>query len=664
MLLKRNFSHSATLLRRRARAPIFPHLKDKTPIFSAFHKNKNIPFNILRDVLKIKQMDHTTLNSIQHAWLLFVSVNDLSDLKDVVSQHDPAEVWRGSIRLANASPMILNGLVNIWKSEETRNELNMLPDTPELLVGSLIYHQKYDTAFSVFETLLKDEKDVHWAPIIDVCIALENTEGMKILSRIYDCYSQKKLHSEVLRHLRELKLREPYINQWNNVFVAAGDFPQESSEYLNQEFESMLESSNLRSMKNCIKNLAGYKKPAGWLRPSTEKILVRYITQSKEQVECLLETLRSFGARNFTLEFWKDVYALSTVPTTMLDHRLKLVDIDINHPTISASRIKRLSNENIESFWKIISAESRQTVLNKSSLSILTVAVKSSSIDKAYDYCLHLLSLHPKLKDHISKTFIFEMTKKIQSEKTHSDVLSRFESFLEGNELMSDKIQNYFIHSDLVMSKYHSAIKRLESLLSQPDSVVESKTVDSVVKHLTRTQKDVTPQLGLFDDNLSYQILDLTLRCLDHCTELNNRTWRRLLMIVGKTYEMDQVSTFFINIVPRLHDQSTGLRLHPANQNHPLRQVFDEKMLKNVLEWGFMKTPDNPWCGFELIKSLEKEGVYVPENFMKKHLVRLTKVLHGGSEVYIPKRLRDERRTVPLDVSSTVDTINRIQYGS
>jgi hypothetical protein len=638
----------------------FPFLKDKTPLITALHRDKQLPFNVLRDVLGFKFANGEQLEDVKHTWLSYVSMSDVDMLSDGVKEYgDVRDFWCLSIRLANGSPLIMNALIQLWRDPSMNTSLQMPIDTPELLVASLIYHEKFDSADRIFDSLLT-HTEINWKPIVDVSMALDSTKPLDLLTKLYSKAPKKQIYTTIMPHLRSMGLQESYLNRWNNILISMGDFPKESSLPMDVELRSMLDGLNMRSFKNCLNSLAKLERPEDWLQVSTMKLLCEYILKSEDQQDALISVLKSTTPIK-QRSFWRSLYTHSNIPFTALDDQLRRVGISPAHSSLTQARLKRSSKTTTDHFWDIVASESRPIVINQSSASIVIATVRSSTLEKALDLALHLLSVDHSNKSQISRSFIVESTKEMLEKEERSDVLDRFERFLHDNGMMKDKIQNYFIYSDLSLGKINSAVSRLEFLLSS-NGHIDVKTVDHVLKYLTK-MRQMGPRSFISDSGMSQRVFNLTLRAVDQCEKIPDKTWNKILLETGEHYEMEMISEFFLKTVDMIKRKSYP-NIPSMNPQHPLRQVFSDELTYKILDWGFMKNPENPWSGFELIKALEARGVYFQQNLVKKHLVKLTKILHKVPQdsQKIPKRLLGvmNERCVTCDVGTTIDKLNEI----
>lgn len=654
---------------------MFPFIKDKTPLITAFHRDKNLPFNVLRDVLNFKFVDADTMEMVRHCWLDFVSMNDdVESVKEGLEGIDESrDFWCASIRLANGTPSVMSALFRVWSDISLREQLQQPSDLPELLIASLIYHEKYDMAHHIFSKILQMDDDINWRPIVDVSVSLDSPKPLEFLALLCSMRpaASTPLYPQIIPHLRSLGLQETHLNRWNNALVSMGDFPQDSSTQMDLELKSQLETCNIRSFTNCLRHLSKFEVGPSWLQRTTAQIFVQYISSSKDQLDALKLVLQTCQIKNFhNVGFWIPLYSSTMIPFNVLDQRIQQTGLSHEHAAISQAKLKRSCKETGKSdeFWKMMAEESRADVIKQSSSSIISAIIQSSTLQKAYDMAIHLITVNPNQKLAICRAFITDVTKALMQKQSEvegnlmdTSILSDFERYLLDNSLMNDRIANYYIFADLTFGDHESVKHRITQLLAAKDAFIDVRTVDRLLKFLESIRRS-----KLYDEVLYESMFDITVKALTQCrtqNEIPTRTWTRILMEVGERYDMDMIHMFFVSTA-QLVKSSTELNIHPSNKGHPLRQVFTDRLAYTILDWGFIKSPDDPWSGFELIKALEGEGVYFQENLLKKHLLKLTRLYHklppGQNDDNVPQRLVDvmKERFVSGDVATTINKLN------
>lgn len=659
-IFSRNFhpqQHSTPVL-------VLPFLKDKELLMKVFHRDHSLPFNTLRDVLGFKYTDPDTVELVRHSWLDFVTMNeDVGALQEGLHDcGDEDKFWSTSIRIANSSPMVMKALVEIWGDDVRRAELPVPNDLLETLIASLMYHENFEMSSKLVSRCLNNEKAINWKPMVDVAISFHNPTPLEFLAKIWSSNTSPDIYLQVMPHLRSLGLKEPYLNRWNNSLVGIGAFPRDSSMPLNVELKSQLDTANLRSFQNCLKNLAKYEKDPHWLKNPTSLLFLRYILESKDQLDALKTALDSCHVDSFNMSFWKTLYIYSSIPFDELDQRLRQTKFSPENTTIVTAKLRRTSKEKPAEFWTMLASESRADVIGKSYLPILVATIQCSTLEKAMDLALHVLSLDSvNNKFEICKAFIVESTKVIKDDPKRieqSMVLDQFEEFLKENMLMNDELENYFIFSDLSLKHYDSAVERLEMMI-ESKRTIDVRTLDHLLKVLSWMRKTHKRE------DIIENMFRATVSALEQCKEIPSKTWNGILMEVGEHYDMAMIRTFLLRTTELVSAQC-HLNIHPSNPNHPLRQVFNDKLTYSILDWGFIKEPENPWAGLDLIRELETKGIYFQENLIKKHLLKLTRILHRIPTVEhdgrIPQRLFDamKGRIVSGDVETTINALNEM----
>ncbi|KAH3675633.1 hypothetical protein WICMUC_002550 [Wickerhamomyces mucosus] len=674
-IFKRHFRDSNYA--RRQLSVNFPYLKDKSLLLQSFQKDPSIPFNILRDVLNFPISDPLSLVPIQHALSTLIILNDSQDLDSLVSKEkDLNQLWLKCIKVSIGTPSLINGLLNISNNKVLAKRFKIIDDFPEQLICALLYHENFQLAESLAKKYLLQKQSVNWVPLINVSLLLNEKHGLNLLSLLYEQFPNKSFYEIVIPHLKSLRINRNYINSWNNILVANQDFPKTSSEALNEEFESMLETGNMKSFRNCLQNISrfAFTNP-NWLKESTLFLIAKFISKSnpESQEQILQSLIDSCGFHNFKdAKFWNYLFKKSSISTTVLDRAL--IRLNIYSKDFILSKSNRLVKDNkAKEFWSYVKKfELDDEILCSLSIDILTMSLRSlDDLSKTYDFTIHLLYTKPNESSKIVKTFITESWRLIKSktDKQKVELFARkLENHLNSQNLMTDELINYFILSDLKFHNYQSAIIRLNYLLNSPRSFIDIRTVDTVVKVLLKLPKTVY----IFNEQSHLLAFTLAFKCYKNLKFISNLTWSRLLNQIGHSYKnIDDIEQYFTKIIDIINLQSQNLRFNSSNRNHPLRQIFHDKLIIRILNWGFMKSSvdtGTPWDGFKLLKKLQYKGVFIPSNLVQKELLRLSAVLHYPNDLNFKVKSKMKYRAFEInpcyDYSTTIDELNRISAQS
>lgn len=644
----------------------FTPLKDKASLIQQFHRDKSIPFNILRDVLRVPQFSPTAEGDVYEAWLSYVNMGDVGILQEAIGSDD--DFWLKTIRVAVSTPQILHPMFQLYGPENTRIGLEIPEDLPEMMCAGLLYHGKEEFATYISDRFLNGKEELNWKPLINLALASEDPMGIHFLSKLYN-NSIKNHYIPITSHLRTLNLRPSLPQHWSNLLLSQGDFPRDSSSHLNPDFESKLKSQNMKSFQSALRFLSSHEIPSDWLTDDTAYLFAIYISKlpDPDQEAELRKVLAYFKGQTFGVQFWKTLYKLSSIRLKLLDSLTKKFGQSANDPVILKAKGRRILDTRPKDFWDFVKKHSNNDVLLASiSPLIMTKIIRSSNdLSRALEFTKPIIlnTQNKKSRNAVIKSFITEVTKRITSKKLyhHVKVLQRFEVFLKENNLFSEEVDNYFIYADSQLLRFTSTIDRLNALLDQDAATIEPGTVDSIVQKFFK-HDDLLMKRVVFDsynETPTYQVLKLILRCHSHCPgQFKPITWGRIFNEVGHQFEMNQTRQFILEITKRVIEADKQILTNTQASENGLRIIFSDPLLRKILYWGFTKDKENPWTGFELLKELEKMGVYIPSKLLKTQLLRYVRILHRVPGMEIPKKLEMD---VPLhDIQSTVKTLNKI----
>lgn len=657
---RRQLHCSSALFKKVVKDLRFPYMKDKSPIIQRFHKDKSLPFNTLRDVLNFPVISPESLEGTSFAWMEYIAIGEEQSLLEQVEQEDMNGFWLKSIRIAISDDTILKNMIPVLKRKNLIDSSKISIPVEETLVASLLYAGKFDHAFLVFKVLLSKKIDLDWRPILNVCLSLENSDPLRVLENMYRHHGGS-MYTTIISHLQDLKVKETYIHTWNNRLVSIGDFPKQSSKPMNKVFKTMLETSNTRSLEHCLKSIAGQvKTPPSWLDFESSKYISQYIIESKDQTSTLQSVVDLFGPATFRKPFWITLYYRTNVNTNLLKTMILKAGLTSNDQQFIEAHCSRLIKEGPDKFWAFANSTVEEYNSPLLSLQILTMYVEQSQdLNKAYDFAIHLLSQYTNYTEKIIKTFVLGCTARLEGTYNSNKILLQFQDYLTKRGMMSDRAQNLFIYSDLKLSYIRSAIQRIEKMLANPDSVIDKGTLDHCYKILSsnRHLRNLPVQDG---ESPVHYLLKLSLRMHKHCDEVSKLAWNSLLKKVATSFDITDTENFCKEVIDHVNRKS-DLNFSSSNIKHPLRQIFDKRLIAKIILQGF-KDPDAPWNGVALLSRLQSNGVYVPKNLVKKHVVELLK---DNGLPNSEKKLYGHRKPLTnanVSLELILDKINEIEH--
>jgi hypothetical protein len=664
-----------------------PALEDNKYLKAHLHRDNNIPFNTLRDVVGIPVFSREEQDYCHQAWLDYCMMHDVEILQDEIFRKEatPHDFWTNSLKIVIQTPHFLPPLSRLLEDPEMVKLLKVPGDYPERLICMLFYHEKHDYAKTLIDRFLSSRSDINWKLMLQVCLVSENNTALEIFSKIY-VESPKKdgPYCSIMDSLRELHLKENFVNRWSNRLISCGGLSDIKSDSLNADLNSKLDSMNLKSFESCLLTLSKEPKAKTWLSEETALLFARYVTSypDKQQETVLRRTLIQFHDQNFAVSFWTQIYRTSKINIEVLDSLSQGSSGDKGPSSkeeneLIKSKAKHLVVQNDQKrFWRFVEEETKDNnqLLVKLSPEMLTMKIRdSNNLHQALEFAKHVIKSSigkSKNQQALIKLFIIEATHAITSRKLfhHTKVMDRFENFLLIEGLLDSKIHNYFIYYELQVLKLKSAVKRLRSLSEISEPSISVQTIDSVVSSLFRNVKllekqNVFPVRENSVDPIQFQILELIFHCHPHCvTDFKPITWGRILDNIVETFKFEQARPFLIKIRNFIVENNEAMKnVHPSNPTYPLRIAFSDQLIRKIIHRGFIESSENPWQGYEFVRELEKSGVFVSETILKGHLMKYIKTLHGLPGVKRKwRRLSAEREKPITDVESTVEKLNQI----
>lgn len=655
----RQFHSTEILLKKVAQEIKFPYLKDKSPIIKAFHKNEDLPFNILRDILKFPVMSPESLDEVSFAWMDYFTMGDEGTLFKQMEIEKPEIFWMKTIRVAISDEGLLRKIIGLLSQRSTENSMKFDGPISETLMASLLYVGKYEQAFHVYTNILTYSNNIQWDIILNVALALETDGPLRVLEAIHK-EQGRNLYSLIIPNLKSLDLKENYIHSWNNKLIRLGDFPKSSSAPMNVIFQGMIETSNLQSFGNCLKNIAKHlEAPAEWLDAETSRLITNYIILSKDQESTFKTIMGLFGATAFQKQFYITLLHQSKIPTKTLTTFSGKAGIPQDDIRFREAKCKRLLDENPEEFWRYTSELIEKVPPLRISLHILSLYLRDfNNLPKAFDFAVHLLTKYPFYQNLIAKTFIIESTSKLEAAGMSNDLILEFEKALKNEDAIDDKIQNYLIFSSLKLSYFRCAIERIELLLSNPVSVFETSTIENASRMLSRCSVRIPMDFAEAGESPNHYIMRLILRMHQHSESISEVTLNRILRRIVMNLEHEESEKFCLEVAEYVKSE-TRLNFDSSNARHPLRLVFDDNLITQILIRGF-KNSDAPWSGLETLSKLQYEGVYIPKNLLKKHVIRTFRA-HGLPNSERTKIDPRKQMSTNLSIGVIVSKINEIE---
>ncbi|CCH42520.1 hypothetical protein BN7_2064 [Wickerhamomyces ciferrii] len=604
----------------------FPFLKDKTDIIKTLHKDPKLPFNVSRDVLNFPLFTADEIDKVSGVWIRYFGSGDeydlITQLKEVRSIND---FWLMTVKISLTDSLFMDKLITIIKSGsiETFIQQSSIP-LSETLVASLINAQRFDTAYYVFRDLLKHSKAVNWEPIFNVCLVSENSHSLKTLMLIHG-EVENNFYKRLIPHLFKLKLKDHYIHKWSSVLISYNDFPKDSSAPLNPVFKSILETSNLRSLDNCIPKLAkSIENPEKWLDQETIKLFSQYIIVSKDSEGKLSKVLNTFGTQVFEVEeFWLPFFYKTNIQTSTLKTFMKKCNIDSSRSqNISEALDHRLFKEDPDKFLEAFNSKldgKASLATFGDSLKLLKIHLqKSDNFEMAYEFAIHMIEKFPRYSEITASTYLTECMKFYKGDQKLRETLLKFENFILENKLLENhsKITGALIYMNLKLSRFGRAIEDIKTLISS-DQKIDQRTIHHSYETLKRNHRNIPNELIDKDvSNTNEFILKLVIKMSAKCPNISPITYNILLRDIVWVFNHQDSKLILNEIVDFLKTRQTS-NISSNNEAHILKKIFDKELISDIIKKGF-RNPKEPWCGITVIKELQEKGVHIEYSRVKR----------------------------------------------
>jgi len=618
----------------------------------------------MRDVLNIPIIDPESLDATSFTWLNYITMGDEEILKEQIEKESPTNFWLNTLKISLNDSRVLIKLVTLLKSKTFGGLADINDSMEETLVAALIYVGKYDQAYAVFKDLLSNKKETNYALILEVCLCLNHSIPLEVLQKIHE-EQGKSLYQKIIPHLLSLKLNINYIHKWNNILVSNGDFPKASSAPMNPIFKTMIESENFRSFDNCLRSVAKHlKNHSGWIDKETSRYISKLIICSTSQQPKLHSLVSLYGVESFPKEFYFSLYARTRIDPTFLNFLLGQIGIDKNDPDLIEANVKSLSQAgDMQKFWNYIEKHADKIQSPKILIRMLSMHLKESrTLRKSFDFAIHILETYPNYKHSVVNTFILQRVNKTQCEFGLVESILEFERYLKENGYFDDKIQNSFIYADLRLLRIRSALERIQLLLSNPESFIDSSTIRNTQLILSRRFRRIPEDFLEEDEIPAHFIVKTVLRMQKHNKDCTMSTWNSILLQAVKAFTNTASEQFLLEVADHISLKSK-LNLNPANPCHPLMQVFNDQLITQIIINGFLE-PKRPWCGLETLVKLQAKGIFISKSHVKLQILKLMR--RAGLTISEKQQLlkKDDSTVIPsteLDYEVVLGRINELQ---
>lgn len=623
----RHFHCSQTVLKKpNLNSVKFPFLKDKSPIIQAYQSDEKLPFNAMRDILKVPVVTPESLDRVSFAWLDYFAENDELNLQNNIKSETPEEFWMKTIRVAISDQQIMPQIVGFIRRNLKKTPFHVPESIGEILVSSLIYSGHYKHAFNVYKDLLSYKENVNWNLILDVCLVLPDGSPLRVFETIHRDRNEG-LYLKIISHLKHLKLKEQYIHSWNNKLVLLGDFPKDSSAPMNPVFNSMVETNNFRSFENCLKHMVRHLKREDiphWLDDETSKYIAMCVKNAKDPASKVSHFISLYTPGSFKAQFFATLLHQTKIPSKKIMKLVSRAKIPENNTAIIEGKCKRLADSDPQAFWAYTDKNVEQLPPLKISVQILSLYLQNSDkLINAMNFAEDLILKYPEYTFKLARAFIMGVTNKAIETKhlAHHQLIAEFEIFLRKEKLMSDEIENYLVFSELKLRHFESALMRIERLLAKPNAIIERGTIENTGRILSKNSRKLPRTFTAHGESQDHYIMRLILRMNNKCDEVSPQTWNVFLKQIIKNFDHTEVEKFCLEVIDCVKSQ-TELNFNSANAGHPLRLIFDDKLITSIMLHG-LKDPLEPWSGLATLSKLQAKGVYIPMNLMKKRIIEV-----------------------------------------
>ncbi|ODV97011.1 hypothetical protein PACTADRAFT_1593 [Pachysolen tannophilus NRRL Y-2460] len=273
--------------------------------------------------------------------------------------------------------------------------------------------------------------------------------------------------------------------------------------------------------------------------------------------------------------------------------------------------------------------------------------VKSTILSK-YDKLNYCYELDYYINDILHNNYDEDkrISKKIELDFYDKQKIVELESAIILFKLKMDQVEQCFLKFDNLIKNIETFNNGNSSYKLKINEKVSHALVETVTGRIFKNNNNL--ELLEFEDefvnmnqvsNSNKNFIYNSLKQLIKCYQLDKdsvsiNTWRKLLIAslnVNSLQEIETFSNYLVQLILK-DEKNLKYKLNHFNINHPLRILFSDKVISEIIKNGFLNLREKSYEPYEYLRYLlelsDKYNIYINESKLKKELKLCFKKLY------------------------------------